>query len=185
LFNIAITITKLCLQQSVSPTTSSRTINKQEHGRAQSRSPILNSQSSRGSPPTLPSNSYKDNSTPTPAASLPHVVEATMAIPIHLAYGFSFPLPGVFLSVSDRRLKYETSATKGGNAVSEAIGLQDGGGSYFDIHTGKVGGFGIQVDDETMASYLLRYMLSEEQIRALPLKVQAVGAARNCNRVQA
>jgi hypothetical protein len=89
--------------------------------------------------------------------------------PIHIAYGFNSP---VFLSVSDRRLKYETSATKGVNAVTEAIGVKDGGGSYFDLHTSKVGGFGVQVDDETMATYLRRYGVSEKQIRALPLNAE-------------
>jgi hypothetical protein len=87
--------------------------------------------------------------------------------PIHVAFGHDLPM-GVFLSVVDNRLKWSSSASQEVNAAIEKIGVQDGGGSYFEIHTGQHG-FGIRVDDETMATFLRRFGVSEEQIANLPL----------------
>lgn len=87
--------------------------------------------------------------------------------PIRVAFGYDDPV-GVFLSVYDKRLGYDPNATSNVNAVTEAIGVHDGGGSYFDLHTGPTG-FGIRVDDKTMATYLKRYGVTQEQIEKLPL----------------
>lgn len=87
-----------------------------------------------------------------------------------MAYGYS-ELSGVFLSVFDKRLMYDENATKEVNAVSEAIGVKDGGGSYFDLHTG-LAGFGFKVDDKTMATFLKRYGVTDEQVRSLPLQLE-------------
>jgi len=56
------------------------------------------------------------------------------------------------------------------NAVTSQVGDGDGGGSYFDLHTGSIG-FGIKVDHETMAVYLKRFGVPQEMIDGLPLKV--------------
>lgn len=87
--------------------------------------------------------------------------------PISVAFG-SDTVAGVFLSVFDRRLEYDPSSTPEVNAVTEKIGVRDGGGSYFDLHTGDFG-FGIKVDDVTMATYLKRFGVTDEQISSLPL----------------
>jgi len=51
---------------------------------------------------------------------------------------------GFFLSVYDARLKWNADASKEVNDVTEKVGVCDGGGSYFDLHTGH-GGFGFKV----------------------------------------
>jgi hypothetical protein len=54
------------------------------------------------------------------------------------------------------------------NHVTESIGVGDGGGSYFDLHTGAHG-FGIKVDGATMATYLRRFGVPDTAIAQLPL----------------
>jgi len=93
--------------------------------------------------------------------------------PIRVAYGCD-DVTGVFLSVMDKRLKFDSGATEAVNRVTEAIGTHDGGGSCFDLHRGQRG-FGVKVDDATMATYLRRFGVPEEKIAGLPLK-----NARNC-----
>ena len=63
--------------------------------------------------------------------------------PIRIAYGHD-ELTGFFLSVCDDRLKWNVDAGKEVNEVSEKVGIKDGGGSYFDLHTGP-SGFGFKV----------------------------------------
>ena len=59
--------------------------------------------------------------------------------PITVAYGTD-EVSGVFLSVSDSRLEYDSEASDKVNDVTSEVGtVNDGGGSYFDIHTGKTG----------------------------------------------
>jgi hypothetical protein len=56
--------------------------------------------------------------------------------------------------------------------VAESIGVMDGGGSYFDLHTGINGfglRFGLKVDDATMVTFLKRFGVSQEHIAVLPL----------------
>ncbi|KAL7572483.1 hypothetical protein ACA910_000311 [Epithemia clementina (nom. ined.)] len=89
--------------------------------------------------------------------------------PIRMAYGFD-KRSGVFLSVYDKRLKYNSDASREVNKVTEAIGVKDGGGSYFDLHTGRHG-FGLKVDDKTMATYLQRFGVPPSNIALLPLKL--------------
>jgi hypothetical protein len=87
---------------------------------------------------------------------------------INVAYGFNRDF-GVFLAVTDKRLHYDPTASPGVNAVTEQTGtVKDGGGSYVDLHTGR-GGFGLKVDDQTMATYLKRYGASPEEVATLPL----------------
>jgi len=76
--------------------------------------------------------------------------------------------PRVFLSVFDSRLKYNPNYSDEVNRVTESIGVCDGGGSYFNLHTGS-NGFGIKVDDKTMAVYLKRFGVPADQINELPL----------------
>ena len=58
--------------------------------------------------------------------------------PIRVVFGID-EVTGVFLSVFDRRLEYDSAATKAVNDVTTSIGVQDSGGSYFDLHTGSTG----------------------------------------------
>ena len=88
---------------------------------------------------------------------------------IRVAYGVADP-SGVFLSVYDKRLKYDPKHSVQVNAVTE--GIEAGGnGCYLDLRTGPHG-FGQRVDDDTMATYLRRYGASEEQIALLPLHLK-------------
>lgn len=87
--------------------------------------------------------------------------------PISVGYGYDH-CNGVFLSVFDSRLKYDKHATDEVNAVTESIGVRDGGGSYFDLHTGE-NGFGLKVDHSTMVTFLRRYGAPEDRIHSLPL----------------
>ena len=43
----------------------------------------------------------------------------------------------------------------------EPVGIFDGGGSYFNLHTAKQG-FGLRVDNKTMAMYLRRYGVTSD-----------------------
>jgi hypothetical protein len=63
--------------------------------------------------------------------------------PIKICYGHD-QVTGFFLSVYDARLKWNADASKEVNDVTEKVGVRDGGGSYFDLHTGH-GGFGFKV----------------------------------------
>ena len=60
---------------------------------------------------------------------------------------------GIFLSIVDKRLEWREDATKEVNNVAMISGLNDGDGSYLDIHTGEKG-FGKNVSTETMTTYL-------------------------------
>ena len=92
--------------------------------------------------------------------------------PISVAYGYD-GMTDVFLSVFDKRLAYNSDSTDKVNAVTESIGNGDGGGSYFDLHTGSYG-FGKKVDDNTMATFLKRYGVSVDKISELPLNITDV-----------
>ena len=95
--------------------------------------------------------------------------------PIHVAFGYDEDPngPGVFLSVFDNRLCYDPNATSSVNAVTESIGVKDGGGSYFDLHTGRFG-FGVRVDHETMATFVKKIWGVR---RSNPFASAQVGAA--------
>eukprot|EP00923_Selenidium_pygospionis_P009903 GHVN01017085.1.p1 GENE.GHVN01017085.1~~GHVN01017085.1.p1 ORF type:complete len:319 (+),score=31.93 GHVN01017085.1:254-1210(+) len=101
--------------------------------------------------------------------------------PIHVTYGHD-ELAGVFLSVFDERISWSETATKEVNDVTHKVGLGDGGGSYFDLHTGTMG-FGVKVDEETMATYLRRYGVTDDKIISqLPLNLKSTlkGRCLNC-----
>lgn len=88
---------------------------------------------------------------------------------ITVAYGFD-EVTGIFLAVTDKRLHYDPIASSSVNAVTEQTGtVKDGGGSYVDLHTSSRDGFGLEVDDQTMATYLKRYGASPEEVATLPL----------------
>jgi hypothetical protein len=83
--------------------------------------------------------------------------------PISVAYGYDEPLDNVFLSVFDERLKYDSAASDGVNSITEKIGVKDGGGSYFDLHTGQYG-FGLKVSHDIMRTYLARFGVTQNNI---------------------
>jgi hypothetical protein len=80
--------------------------------------------------------------------------------PITVSYGTDV-VSGVFLAVVDSRLIFDGNATERVNNVTSQVGIKDGGGSYFDIHTGK-NGFGERVDNKTMATMLRKYGVTDE-----------------------
>ena len=85
--------------------------------------------------------------------------------PISVAYG-SDEISGVFLSVYDDRLANSETAGDEVNAITEKIGVGDGGGSYFDLHTGT-SGFGHKVSLNTIRTFLIRYGAKEEHVNSL------------------
>ena len=75
--------------------------------------------------------------------------------PITVAFGDD-KLTEYWLSVFDSRLEYSEDASAEANRITEKIGVGDGGGSYFDLHTGNFG-FGFKVSKSTLAEYWKRY----------------------------
>jgi len=87
--------------------------------------------------------------------------------PIHIAYGVDDDQSsGVFLSVYDNRLMWHEKASKEVNQVAESVGIKDGSGCYFDLHTGLMG-FGKKVSKETIRMYLARYGVTKKRIDEL------------------
>jgi hypothetical protein len=84
------------------------------------------------------------------------------ASPTYVAYGTD-PVTGVFLTAYDKRLETKEKATGEVNAITTKIGVQDGGGGYFDLHTGKTG-FGFKVSNAAMRVFLARYGVPEDKI---------------------
>ena len=60
---------------------------------------------------------------------------------------------GIFLSVVDKRLEWREKESKEVNQIVMSSGLNEGDGSYFDIHTGE-SGFGKKVSTDTMTNFL-------------------------------
>ena len=106
--------------------------------------------------------------------------------PIEVAYGYEDDpgLANVFLSVYDKRLMYDGTAAKEVNEVTRKVGPGTGSGSYFELRTGRFG-FGTQVDDQTMAVYLKRFGVPQEQIESLPLRVPKPHVASGLARARA
>ena len=75
-------------------------------------------------------------------------------------------MTGIFLSVSDSRLEDDENASPEVNDVTLKVGVGDGGGSYFDLHTGTHG-FGQKVSEETILVYLKRFGITDEQINKM------------------
>eukprot|EP00971_Amphidinium_carterae_P038190 750610-Amphidinium_carterae.1 len=92
--------------------------------------------------------------------------------PISVAFGYEDDpgLANVFLTVCDSRLQYKLDASEAVNSVTEQLFGGDGGGAYFELHTGRRG-FGIKVDHKTMGVYLKRFGIPQEKIDALPLRI--------------
>ena len=99
--------------------------------------------------------------------------------PLEMAFGYEDDpgLANVFLSVYDKRLRYDAASSAAVNAVTEKAGDGDGGGCYLSLRTGKYG-IGVPVDDSTMAVYLKRFGVPEEQIETLPLNIPKPGLVR-------
>jgi hypothetical protein len=65
---------------------------------------------------------------------------------IHIAWGYDNGCIGYFLAVEDDRLTWEENATKEVNEIAEKVAA-DGGGSYFDLNTYRIGGFGYNLHE--------------------------------------
>ena len=103
--------------------------------------------------------------------------------PISIAYGYDeMCTSGMFLSVFDERLEWSEQASREVNAVTEQLGVGDGGGSYFDLHTGQTG-FGQKVSCETMMTFMRRFGVPEEHIyecRSHPCLVSNKATTKAC-----
>ena len=90
----------------------------------------------------------------------------TEGSPISIAYGLD-EYHGFFLSVYDARLEYQAKESNDEvNKIALSVGLGEGDGSYFELHT-EPRGFGNRVALETLAVFLRRYGVSEKQIMEL------------------
>ena len=78
--------------------------------------------------------------------------------PVSVVYGQD-DSSGIFLSVSDERLKTDDEVTK-------QMGLKDGSGCYLNLYTGAHG-LGLKVSKEVIQVYLKRYGVTDEQIKPL------------------
>lgn len=81
--------------------------------------------------------------------------------PITIAYGKDH-VTGYFLSVIDERLSWSSDASKQVNDITEKVN-PDGGGCYFDLHTGSFG-FGHKVDVPTILYFWKVYGVKEEHL---------------------
>lgn len=81
-----------------------------------------------------------------------------------IAYG-SDHVTGYFLAVTDKRLEWSKNSSDEVNAVKEKI-APDGGGCYFNIHTGPLG-YGFKVDIKTMASFWDTYGIPDGHVQKL------------------
>jgi peroxiredoxin len=92
---------------------------------------------------------------------MPRYTLETEGNPISVSFGID-STTGVFISVTDTRVRYDTNASAAVNKVTESVGMiGDGGGCYLAMHTAK-SGFGLRVDNVTMATYLRRYGVTLE-----------------------
>ncbi|EIM82655.1 uncharacterized protein STEHIDRAFT_63561 [Stereum hirsutum FP-91666 SS1] len=80
---------------------------------------------------------------------------------ITIAYGKDH-VTGYFLSVIDERLSWSSDATTQVNEITEKVNA-DGGGGYFDLHTGLVG-IGHRVDVATILHFWKVYGVKEEHL---------------------
>jgi hypothetical protein len=102
---------------------------------------------------------------------------------IKVAYG-SDSVNGVFLSVFDDRLEYDDKASDEVNAITEKVGVKDGGGSYFDLHT-RENGYGFQVSNEAMRVFLYRYGVPEDKINSIFKEASIMAEnCKGCNLVE-
>jgi hypothetical protein len=86
---------------------------------------------------------------------------------ITFAYGWD-KCNGYFISVFDKRLEWKEGASDEVNSITVKIGVMDGGGSYFDLHTGS-NGYGFEVSQATLAEYMRRYGAPESHVNSVKL----------------
>ncbi|KAG0224204.1 hypothetical protein BGX31_008155 [Mortierella sp. GBA43] len=82
---------------------------------------------------------------------------------ILIAWGYDGPCGGYFLSVTDKRLAWASDASEQVNEIAEKV-FPDGGGSYFDLNTYTIGGFGYTVSQATIFTYMRRYGIDPNKI---------------------
>lgn len=85
---------------------------------------------------------------------------------IKVAWGYDEHLQGYFLSITDDRLAWrEGQSTEVSKVVEKVSG--DSGGTYFNLNSYPLGGFGHKVSTETMFTFMRRYGIDPETIRNL------------------
>ncbi|KAF9185269.1 hypothetical protein BGZ51_002744 [Haplosporangium sp. Z 767] len=82
---------------------------------------------------------------------------------INIAWGYDEPQCGYFLTVVDRRLEWQAEASKDVNQICEEVSLS-GGGSYFNLNTYSIGGFGFRVSEATIFAFMRRYGIDPTEI---------------------
>lgn len=82
---------------------------------------------------------------------------------INIAWGYDEPLGGYFLSVRDERLQWTKDGSREANKIACKVTL-GGEGSYFDLNTYPVGGFGYTVSLETIFDFMRRYGIDPKEI---------------------
>jgi hypothetical protein len=83
--------------------------------------------------------------------------------PIHIAWGYDDGCIGYFLRVVDKRLAWDGDGTKEANEIAGKVAAH-GGGSYFDLNTYRIGGFGHRVSEATIFTYMRRYGIDPTKI---------------------
>ncbi len=84
---------------------------------------------------------------------------------INVVYGLDHTT-GYFLAIEDGRLTFQEDASDEVNAIVHKIGIKDGGGSYFDLHTGDMG-FGMKVSKATIIEFYKRYNVDQAFIDSI------------------
>jgi hypothetical protein len=87
--------------------------------------------------------------------------------PIVIRYGYD-KLNGLFLQAEDARLQVKEEGSNEANKIAMEFSTSsaDGGGGYFDLHTG-VNGFGLRVSEDVMVEYFRRFEVPENKISQL------------------
>ncbi|KAF9112177.1 hypothetical protein BGX27_003839 [Mortierella sp. AM989] len=82
---------------------------------------------------------------------------------INIAWGHDEALGGYFLTVEDERLSWSKEASSDVNRICEKVAA-DGGGSYFDMNSYQLGGFGHKVSEATIFTFMRRYGIDPTKI---------------------
>jgi hypothetical protein len=82
----------------------------------------------------------------------------------HITVGYGYDeFSGFFISVYDDRLEWKPENDEAYNTLCQSLYIGDGGGSYFDAHTG-IGGFGIKVELKVMARLWEKYGVEKSYV---------------------
>jgi hypothetical protein len=89
-------------------------------------------------------------------------LELSNNTPIRVVYGHDHAT-GSFISVYDDRLMWKPENDEAYNTLCKSLYIGDGGGNYFDAHTG-LGGFGRKVELKVMARLWEKYDVEKSYV---------------------